>query len=235
MKNNKTISVIPAYNEEKTIEKIVSLLTQIFFIDEIIVVNDDSSDRTADILKEFHAFPNIKIINHAKNRGKGYSLYSGIKYATGEILVFLDADLINLNKFHIIKLINPLIYNEADMVLGYPPKEKDFLNKINPFRSLTGERALYRKDIMPVLELIKDSGYGVETIINEKFKDKKVKRINLDGLIHPIKTQKVDKKMSCARQFSKEARDILSARHRLIKIGLVQRKRIKNIGNMPGV
>jgi len=40
-----------------------------------------------------------------------------------------------------------LIYNEADMVLGYPPKEKGFVNKINPFRSLTGERALYRKDI----------------------------------------------------------------------------------------
>jgi len=218
MKNNKTISVvIPAYNEEKTIEKIVSLLTQIFFIDEIIVVNDGSTDRTADILKEFYEFPNIKVINHAKNTGKGYSLYSGIKNSTGEILVFLDADLINLNKFHILKLINPLIYNEADMVLGYPPKEKGFVNKINPFRSLTGERALYRRDIVPVLELIKDSGYGVETIINDRFKVKRVKRINLDGLIHPIKTQKVDKKVSCAKQFLKEARDILSARQRIIK------------------
>jgi len=207
MKNNKTISVvIPAYNEEKTIEKIVSLLTQIFFIDEIIVVNDGSTDRTADILKEFYEFPNIKVINHA-----------GIKNSTGEILVFLDADLINLNKFHILKLINPLIYNEADMVLGYPPKEKGFVNKINPFRSLTGERALYRRDIVPVLELIKDSGYGVETIINDRFKVKRVKRINLDGLIHPIKTQKVDKKVSCAKQFLKEARDILSARQRIIK------------------
>lgn len=224
MRNGKKISaIIPVYNEEKTIESILLTLISIDYIDEIIVINDGSNDRTIDVLNKFSKYENVRIINHIQNMGKGYALYNGIINAKGDILIFLDADLIGLTKFHILKLVNPLICDEADMVMGYAPKDKELINLLNPFKSLTGERALYKKDLFPIINIIKDSGYGVETIINKNYNKKRVKLINLEGLKHPIKTQKVSNKKLCFIQFSKEAKEIFLTN---VKLSII--KKLKN-------
>jgi len=230
MIKGKTIStIIPVYNEEKTIESILLTLISIDYIDEIIVINDGSNDHTIDVLNKFSKYENVKIINHNQNMGKGYALYNGIINTKGEILIFLDADLIGLTKFHILKLVNPLIYDEADMVMGYAPKNKELINLLNPFKFLTGERVLYKKDLFPIINIIKDSGYGVETIINRSYKNKKVKLINLEGLIHPIKTQKVSNKKLCFIQFSKEAKEIFLTNVKLSIIKTLKNSKM-NIG-----
>ena len=222
MIEGKSIStIVPVYNEERTIAPIISTLISIDHIDEIIVINDGSIDKTKDILKSFEKYKSLKIINHNQNMGKGYALYNGIINSKGEILLFLDADLIGLTKFHIFKLINPITNNEADMILGYAPKNKEIINIINPFKFLTGERALYKRDLLPFINLIKDSGYGVETIINKNYKNKRIKLVTLDGLIHPIKTQKTSsRKLSklCMKQFSKEAKEIFLTYIKLKKL-----------------
>jgi len=86
--------IIPIYNEEKAIAQTIELLQKevsgISDLEyEIIVINDASTDKTAEILK---MIPGIKIVNHAQNKGYGASLKSGIKESKFENLLFFDAD-----------------------------------------------------------------------------------------------------------------------------------------------
>ncbi len=90
----KTLSIIiPAYNEKSTIEQILKYVKTVDigeYNKEIIVVDDGSTDGTREILKKIKDF---KIIFLKKNKGKGGALKEGIKHATGEYVVFQDADL----------------------------------------------------------------------------------------------------------------------------------------------
>ncbi len=85
--------IIPCYNEEKTIEALLLRVSQVPVEKEIIVVNDGSSDRSPEILRELTERHNIKLINHPRNYGKGRAFRSGLKVATGEVVIVQDADL----------------------------------------------------------------------------------------------------------------------------------------------
>ena len=90
--------VLPAYNES---ERIAATLAKIFIYAErngwqceVIVVNDGSSDDTAQIVRQSAARrPNLKVLENPGNRGKGYSVRNGMLHAHGDILLFSDADL----------------------------------------------------------------------------------------------------------------------------------------------
>jgi glycosyltransferase involved in cell wall biosynthesis len=113
--------VIPAYNEEKTIEKILKkvLNVKLPLEKEIIVVNDGSTDRTREIVEKFikgHPNENIRLINK-KNGGKGSALKLGIKHSTGDIIIIQDADLeYDPNDYP--KLIKPILEGKAKVVYG---------------------------------------------------------------------------------------------------------------------
>ncbi|MFH0876549.1 MAG: glycosyltransferase family 2 protein [archaeon] len=81
--------IIPAYNEENSIAKVLQAVKKVRTIDEIIVVDDGSKDNTSKIAKGL----GVKIIKHKKNRGKGAAIKTGIMSSVGDILLFLDADL----------------------------------------------------------------------------------------------------------------------------------------------
>lgn len=93
-KKRYSISVlVPAFNEEKTIKETIEAIFNIDYpIREVIILNDGSTDRTKEISEELlKRFPKLKLINK-KNSGKGDSLNEGIKIATGELVVVVDAD-----------------------------------------------------------------------------------------------------------------------------------------------
>ena len=78
MKLNQPIScIIPAYNEAAYIERVLDVIIKLNWIEEVIVVDDASSDRTGEILKKYAG--KIKIITHKQNFGKGAAMVSGIK------------------------------------------------------------------------------------------------------------------------------------------------------------
>ncbi len=114
--NNKLSIIIPCYNEEKFIEKLIKELISVVDPGEIIVVDDHSTDDSIKIIKNIQN-DKIKLIQNEKNKGKGYCIRQGFKYATGEILVIQDADP-EYSPKDIIFLISPFYEANADFVIG---------------------------------------------------------------------------------------------------------------------
>jgi glycosyltransferase involved in cell wall biosynthesis len=90
--------VIPAYNESAripaTLKSVVDCIRQRGWSAEVVVVNDGSSDSTADVVRAFAAAnPEVRLLENPGNRGKGYSVRSGMLQAHGEVVLFSDADL----------------------------------------------------------------------------------------------------------------------------------------------
>ena len=110
--------IIPCYNEENTIKKIVQKVRKnISEEDEIIVIDDYSTDNSRVVLnQDIKKDINIQIFNE-KNYGKGYSIKKGIEKSTGDIIIIQDADL-EYDPKDYNKLIKPIINNEADVVYG---------------------------------------------------------------------------------------------------------------------
>jgi hypothetical protein len=111
--------IIPVYNEEETIAEVIKrgmgiALGNLNGAIRLVVVDDASSDRTADIVK---AFPNVTLIRHDHNQGKGAAVRTGLNNSSGEIVAILDADL-EYYPEDIPHLVDPLVDGDADMVLG---------------------------------------------------------------------------------------------------------------------
>ena len=119
MKMKKKISVIvPCYNEQQTILKIIRKIINAKPKDkEIIIVNDCSTDQTKNILDKLKFKNKIKIINHKKNFGKGKAIITGLKKVTGNIVIIQDADL-EYDPKEYQKLIKPIIDGTYKVVYG---------------------------------------------------------------------------------------------------------------------
>lgn len=108
----KKISVlIPAFNEEKNIGNVIRLAKDNYLVDEIIVIDNNSDDNTAEIAKEL----GVKSVFCA-SRGKGYAMEYGLKYAKNDIILFLDADISTYQNDMIEKMVNPIVNDNYDFV-----------------------------------------------------------------------------------------------------------------------
>jgi len=114
---NKVSIIIPAFNEEQTIQTLLEkVLAQVqHFESEIIVVNDGSKDKTLEKVKPF--LDKIIFVDLPENKGKGRAIREGLKNATGDIVILQDADL-ELDPIDYPKLINPIIQGKAEVVYG---------------------------------------------------------------------------------------------------------------------
>ena len=109
--------VIPVYNEEATIARVISRVAALPLNTEIIVVDDNSSDGTRDILGKLADIDNLKIFLKQPNQGKGAALRTGFAQVTGDYVVVQDADL-EYDPRDIPKLMVPLLNKDADVVYG---------------------------------------------------------------------------------------------------------------------
>ncbi len=114
IRKEKITAIVPAFNEEKNIGKVLKVLLTSKKLDEVIVVDDGSEDKTANVAEHFGA----NVISLKKNVGKAKAMRKGVENTDAEIIAFFDADLIGLSDHHINCLIDPVVRGQAVMSEG---------------------------------------------------------------------------------------------------------------------
>jgi glycosyltransferase involved in cell wall biosynthesis len=109
--------VIPVFNEKYTIAEIVRKVRATGLASEIILVDDGSTDGTRDILRSLAPSPELTILYHEKNQGKGAALRTGFQKAGGDVILVQDADL-EYNPAEYPSLLEPIECGQADVVYG---------------------------------------------------------------------------------------------------------------------
>ena len=186
-----TVSVIiPAYNEADRIRPVLEAVAASGLAREIIVVSDGSEDDTFAVAR---SVPGIDVFQLPKNHGKAYALREGARRARGDVLVFLDADLIGLHPDHVRALADPVVNGTAQMALGIFGGGRfwtDLAQRIAP--NISGQRALTRASFLAIPDL-EDCGFGVEVAITGYAKACKmrIERVSFAGVTHPTKEEKL--------------------------------------------
>lgn len=189
-KPGKITVVVPAYNEEKQIAAVLDVLTKVEIVDEIIVVNDGSRDKTSEIAKSY----GVRVIDREGNGGKGAAMKTGIESTDADIIAFIDADLIGLKPEHIENLINPLI-NDPDVMMTVGKfsggrLSTDLAQAIVP--SISGQR-VFRREFLKGLPDLEDAGFGVEIVITHHAKQNgfKVEEVLIPEVSQVMKEEKL--------------------------------------------
>lgn len=113
--------IVPVFNEEKTISQVLEKVNQVVIEGvkkQVIIINDGSTDRTKNEIESFvKNRPEIKVIHHPENQGKGAAVITGIKNATGDFIIIQDADL-EYNPEDIRKIVRPILNGSSEVVYG---------------------------------------------------------------------------------------------------------------------
>jgi glycosyltransferase involved in cell wall biosynthesis len=109
--------VIPVYNEAATIEQVIARVRSVDLPMEIILVDDGSRDGTREILDRLRSEPDLRIVFHDANQGKGAAVRTVFDHATGDVVVIQDADL-EYDPQEFVRLLAPILDNRADVVYG---------------------------------------------------------------------------------------------------------------------
>lgn len=176
---------MPVYNNEDTILHVLNTLLSCSKINEVIVVDDCSSDRSASLIADL--VPEVKFIKNAHNLGKGGAIIEGLKVSRCETILTCDADLSRLNSQHLDALINEYRAGSYDMVIAGRENGQGWGALM---ARVSGERIFQKRVILPYLDLIAVQGNGVEQIINYAHKGKAVKIIIAHDIGHVLKFHK---------------------------------------------
>ena len=207
--------VIPAHNEEASIENTLRAVSGVGdSLYEIIVVDDGSTDKTKDIVR---LFPNIKLLVNARNLGKSATVAKGIVESGGDFVLLLDADLTGLNSDSIISLTRPIRDGKADVVISMRENTPGWMNALG-VDCMSGERILSRSVLLENIESLRQlKSFGLEVFLNKVIIQKKlrVKSVKLANVKNQMKWEK--------RSFWKGVRDELFMWKDLFKtVSLVQ-------------
>ncbi|WP_342764281.1 glycosyltransferase [Methanobrevibacter sp. UBA188] len=193
-KYQKVSVIIPAYNEEDTVAKVVEVVRNVSFVDEIIVVNDGSSDKTEEEAIKAGAI----VINHETNKGKGEALYTGYKQAECDVIAFIDADIYNLTSKKVESMIMPILLGDAEITktkfsrvsgrvteLTAKPLLNFFFPEISFEQPLSGQFAA-RKNTLRKINFEKDYGVDVGIVIDADVLGISIMEIDIGEIEHDM-------------------------------------------------
>ncbi len=171
IQNDQVTIIIPAYNEGNSIQDTVQAVQNLGIVNQVIVVNDCSTDLTGDLAQATGA----EVFNLSRNVGKGGAINFGMKHARGGIIGLIDGDL-GKSAAEVEKLIIPVVENKADMTIGrFPPAAKKggfglvtnlakkgimWFTGLQVSSPLSGQRVMRREIIEKVGPM--EAGFGVE-------------------------------------------------------------------------
>jgi glycosyltransferase involved in cell wall biosynthesis len=193
-KYQKVSVIIPAYNEEETVATVVEVVKNVSFVDEIIVVNDGSSDNTESEAVKAGA----QVINHETNKGKGQALYTGYMEAECDIIAFIDADIHNLTSKKVEAMIKPILDGKTDITktkfarasgrvteLTAKPLLNFFFPEISFEQPLSGQFAA-RKEVLKRINFEKDYGVDVGIVIDADVLGISITEIDIGTIEHDM-------------------------------------------------
>lgn len=193
-KYQKVSVIIPAYNEEETVAKVVEVVRNVSFVDEIIVVNDGSKDNTEEEALKAGAI----VINHEVNKGKGEALNTGFKEAECDIIAFIDADIYNLTSKKVEAMIKPILDGKTDITktkfaresgrvteLTAKPLLNFFFPEISFEQPLSGQFAA-RKEILKKINFEADYGVDVGIVIDADVLGISIMEIDIGAIQHDM-------------------------------------------------
>ncbi len=184
----KVAAVIPAFNEEKSIRDVVQVAKAIQKIEEVLVVNDGSTDQTALRAQEAGA----KVLSLGTNQGKGEAMQRGVEEAQAKIIVFLDADILGLQPKQILRLLTPVLEGQYQMVTGTLERGKQIDRFNNHLEApLSGLRVVTR-ELWEAVPAHFKKGYLIESGLHwtAKHYHFPTKNFILSGLHHLTKIEK---------------------------------------------
>lgn len=193
-KYQKVSVIIPAYNEENTVAIVVDVIKKVSCVDEIIVVDDGSSDNTAQEAMDAGAI----VISHEVNKGKGEALYTGYKNAECDIIAFIDADIHNLTTNKVEAMIKPILNGNAEITktkfaresgrvteLTAKPLLNFFFPEISFEQPLSGQFAA-RKEILKKIHFEKDYGVDVGIVIDADVLGISIMEVDIGAIEHDM-------------------------------------------------
>jgi len=140
--HKKIAAIVPAYNEEDRIAAVLDVLISYSKFSDIIVVDDGSTDRTPDIVREYP----VQFLQNDVNSGKGFSMNRGVLETDADIIFFIDADVKGMTHEILDQIINPVLSGETEMCIGMRNRKIYYLHQLLWFVPLLGgERALTRE------------------------------------------------------------------------------------------
>lgn len=160
----KVTAVIPAYNEAARIGAVLEPVLAAPSVHEVIVVDDGSTDRTAEVAAGY----GVKVVRLPENRGKGAALVAGAREAKGDVFLFLDADLTGLTPKHVEDLVRAYAQGQAEVVIAVFRKGRpatDFSQRLVPF--LSGQRILARSLWEKAQTVAEEAEFGIETALTK--------------------------------------------------------------------
>lgn len=155
--------IICAFNEAPRIAAVLAVASAHPLLHEVIVVDDNSTDNTAEIVKRFSS---VKLISYPINRGKSFAMATGVAAAKCDLLMLLDADLSGLAAEHITALATPILSGAAGVSLSLRQ------NSLLIFRAIgldfvSGERVIRKELLSEALEEIYGlPRFGIEVFMN---------------------------------------------------------------------
>ncbi len=176
----KVSAIIPAFNEEKTISTVIQAALGCQDIDEIIVVDDGSTDRTSSTASSFDS---VRLIRFSKNRGKGAAYARGLREARNRVVFTLDADLPRIRTVDISKIVDRYRVGDVDAVIG-PQGLTPF------FDSVTGQRIYDKSIVLPYLSCIAPNRFALEIVLNQIFSHRRVAVVAIRTVGHLFKHQR---------------------------------------------
>src|SRR5258708_22105619 len=166
--------LIPFFNERDRILKVLDEVVKIKGIDEILLIDDGSTDGTAEQVRKH--FPNLTIIQSSKNFGKTEAVVLGLKKAKGDYILLLDADLKHLHHQEIENAITVVKRNsDIDMIIFNRINSSLFIRTLRGAILTCGQRILKKEDLLQALSLYNPKGYQLEFALNRYMMDKQKK------------------------------------------------------------